>query len=330
VKLCLRELAVSFRGPAGDRLPAFGPLSFEVAENAFVCVLGPSGCGKSTLIRALAGLQPASAGAAYWGGRPIEAPLPGFAIMFQDANLMPWRSTRDNIALPLEIAGLPKAQRYAIVDALLPQLHLEGFAEAYPGELSGGMAQRAALGRVIVQQPRVWLLDEPFGALDALTREKLSLDLLRLRARSQQTILMVTHDIYEAALLADRILVLSRRPGQLVADISVALPRPRSASSPRATSSTPEGAGSPFGASTPGCRPSKSGACARRARTASRSTPAIDTAPARAAAILCGGTPASAGTCCACAWSTPPPRTVEAGPWTSATPAGPCSIPGSW
>ena len=150
-----------------------------------------------------------------------------FAIMFQDANLMPWRTVLDNIALPLEIAGISRAERYQTVRALLPQLHLERFELAYPAELSGGMSQRVALGRVIVQNPRVWLLDEPFGALDALTREKLSLELLRLRQRNVQTVIMVTHDISEAVLLADRVIVMSRRPGRLVADVRVDLPRPR-------------------------------------------------------------------------------------------------------
>ena len=229
MKLRLRDLAVVFDGADGKSLPALGPLTLDIAEDEFVCIVGPSGCGKSTLVRVLAGLQRATGGGAYYDGQPIMRPISGCAIMFQEANLMPWRTVLDNIALPLEIAGLPKSQRYATVRALLPLLHLENFERAYPAELSGGMAQRVALGRVIVQQPQVWLLDEPFGALDALTREQLSLELLQLRARSRQTIIMVTHDINEAVLLADRVLVLSRRPGRLVADIAIELPRPRSA-----------------------------------------------------------------------------------------------------
>ena len=228
MRLSLRELAVAYRAPAGGSLPALGPISFDVAAQEFVCVVGPSGCGKSTLIRVLAGLAPASTGAALCDGELIEGPMPRIAVMFQDANLMPWRTVLDNIALPLEIAGMARAARYKIVRKLLPQLHLERFEQAYPAELSGGMAQRVALGRAIVQNPRVWLLDEPFGALDALTRERLSLELLRLRQRYTQTLIMVTHDISEAVFLADRVIVLSRRPGQLVADISVGLPRPRS------------------------------------------------------------------------------------------------------
>ena len=229
MRLSLRELAVSYPAPSGAWLPALGPVSFDIGDDEFVCLVGPSGCGKSTLIRVLAGLLPPTAGAALCDDQLIDRPLPHMAIMFQDTNLMPWRTVLDNIALPLEIAGVPKAQRHRTARQLLPQLNLEDFELSYPAELSGGMAQRVALGRVILQQPRIWLLDEPFGALDALTREKLSLELLRLGRRSRQTILLVTHDISEAVLLADRIIVLSRRPGKVIADISIDLPRPRSA-----------------------------------------------------------------------------------------------------
>lgn len=229
MRLSVENIEVSFLGPAGDLLPALGPISFEVADDQFVCLLGPSGCGKSTLIRVLAGLLSPSAGAAYCDRELIQRPLAEAAIMFQDTNLMPWRTVLDNIALPLEVAGMSRPERYGTVRKLLPQLNLENFELAYPAELSGGMAQRVSLGRVIVQQPQVWLLDEPFAALDALTREALSLELLRLRARSRQTIILVTHDINEAVLLADRVIVMSRRPGALVADIPIDLPRPRSA-----------------------------------------------------------------------------------------------------
>ena len=206
MRLRVGHLAVRFHGPNGELRPALGPISFEVADDEFVCILGPSGCGKSTLIRVLAGLLRPSAGAAFRDDQVIDGPWPGSAIMFQDTNLMPWRTVLDNIALPLELAGIPTAERYATVQKLLPQLNLENFDQAYPAELSGGMAQRVALGRVIVQEPQVWLLDEPFGALDALTREALGLELLQLRARSRPTIILVTHDINEAVLLADRVI----------------------------------------------------------------------------------------------------------------------------
>ena len=189
--------------------------------------MGPSGCGKSTLIRVLAGLIPATRGEALLDGEPIRQPSRRVALMFQDANLMPWRTVLDNIALPLELAGVAKPARYDAAQRLLPRLGLAEFARSYPGELSGGMAQRVALGRVLIQRPDVLLLDEPFGALDALTREQVAQTCCDLWAQEHQTVLMVTHDINEAVLLADRVLVMSRRPGQINADVSVSLPRPR-------------------------------------------------------------------------------------------------------
>lgn len=227
MELQIRDLVVNFPAPEGGVLPALGPISVNIEDQEFVCILGPSGCGKSTMVRVVAGLQQATSGGVWSGDTAITKPLPDVAMMFQDANLMPWRTVRDNIALPLELAGVNPQKRYDVVQSLLPQLHLAGFEMAYPGELSGGMAQRVALGRVMIQQPSVLLLDEPFGALDALTREKISLDLLQVWQHTKQTVLMVTHDINEAVLLSDRIIVLSQRPGKLVADIQVDLPRPR-------------------------------------------------------------------------------------------------------
>ena len=227
MRLGVRDLSVDFRTADGSRLPSVGPISFDVAEGEFVSILGPSGCGKSTLIRVLAGLQQSTTGSVIGDDKAITKPSAALAIMFQDANLMPWRTVLDNIALPLELNGVLKIRRYEIANKLLTQLHLEDFALAYPAELSGGMAQRVALGRVIIQRPRLLLLDEPFGALDALTREKLSLELLQIWRGSQQTVVMVTHDISEAVMLADRVIVMSNRPGTLVADIPVGLPRPR-------------------------------------------------------------------------------------------------------
>lgn len=227
MQLDIRNLVVDFPAPEGGILPALGPVSFDVADRQFVCILGPSGCGKSTLLRVIAGLQNATDGQVLADDVPIVDPLPDIAVMFQNANLMPWRTVRDNIALPLELTGVSSNQRYKVVQGLLPQLNLDGFDMAYPGELSGGMAQRVALGRVMIQEPRLLLLDEPFGALDALTREKISMDLLRVWQQSKQTALMVTHDINEAVLLADRIIVLSQRPGKIVEDMMINLSRPR-------------------------------------------------------------------------------------------------------
>lgn len=225
--LAVRQLSVTYHAPGGGLLPALGPITLEIEAGAFVCLVGPSGCGKSTLVRVLAGLQRPTHGEALLDHQPISGPSRRVGLMFQEANLMPWRTVQDNIALPLEVAGTPASERSSVVRDLLPLLGLEEFADAYPGELSGGMAQRAAIGRVLAQRPDVLLLDEPFGALDALTREQISFDLLRVWARERQTAFMVTHDIREAALLADRVLVMSRRPGRIVADIPIPLPRPR-------------------------------------------------------------------------------------------------------
>ena len=227
MKLRLAGLTVDFPTPSGAPLSALGPLSLDIRSGEFVCLVGPSGCGKSSLIRAIAGLQAPTRGQASADGIRISKPPTDLALMFQDANLLPWRTTLDNIALPLELAGISKDRRHAIARALLPRLGLDGFEAAYPAELSGGMAQRAALGRVIIRKPRALLLDEPFGALDAMTRETISLELLDLWRESKPTVVMVTHDINEAVLLADRVIVLSPRPGRLVAEIAVDLPRPR-------------------------------------------------------------------------------------------------------
>ena len=224
--LALEKLRVDYR-VAGNTVPALGPLSLEIAAGSFVTLIGPSGCGKSTLLRILAGLLQPTAGRATLNGETIHNPSPHINILFQSASLLPWRDVRANIALPLELAGWSRAERMAAAERALPALGLAGFAGAYPHQLSGGMAQRVALGRLLVTQPAVMLLDEPFGALDALTRERLGFDLLRIWHKERQTVLLVTHDIQEATLLADRVLVLTERPGQLWADIPVPIKRPR-------------------------------------------------------------------------------------------------------
>lgn len=225
--LTVDRLTVHFTTPTGERLAALGPLSFEVGAGEFVCVLGPSGSGKSTLVRVLAGLQSPSAGTARLFGQAIDRPSSHVGMMFQEASLLPWRSTLDNIALPLEMRGVSHLERDEQAKRLLPILELEGYESLYPSQLSGGMRQRVALGRVLIQQPQVLLLDEPFGALDALTRETLREDLLRIWAQYRQTVVMVTHDIHEAVLLADRVIVLTRRPGRISEEIPISFSRPR-------------------------------------------------------------------------------------------------------
>jgi len=227
MQLSIQGASVIFKEQEKNSVAALGAVNCVIEDESFVALLGPSGSGKTTLIRAIAGLQPLTTGRILADARPITQPTPEIGLMFQDANLMPWRTVQDNIALPLELAGMSLKERLAQVADLLPALGLSDFAESYPAALSGGMAQRVALGRVLVQHPQVLLLDEPFGALDALTRERISMDLLKLWAAEKPTVVMVTHDINEAVLLADRILVLSQRPGHIVADFAVPLERPR-------------------------------------------------------------------------------------------------------
>jgi NitT/TauT family transport system ATP-binding protein len=219
---------ISHRFPGKDGpVEALDRVSFDVAAGEFVCILGPSGCGKTTLLHILAGLVAPTEGRVILDGEPVTSPSRDIGLVFQQSNLMPWRSVRDNLALPLELAGVPAAARQAQADKTLDWLGLEGFAAAFPAQLSGGMAQRVAIGRALIYDPRVLLLDEPFGALDALTREQIQLELLRLWSNSGKTAIMVTHSINEATLLADRVLVMSQRPGHIRAEVHVGLPRPR-------------------------------------------------------------------------------------------------------
>jgi NitT/TauT family transport system ATP-binding protein len=227
IALTVQQLSVILEQANGGELHVLGPLSMTIPAGQFVCLVGPSGCGKSTLIRVFAGLQKPASGQAFIGGQVVDGPSPRVGMMFQQANLMPWRTVLENVVLPLELAGAAREGREARAMDLLRMLKLDGFAESYPGALSGGMAQRTALGRLLAQEPDALLLDEPFGALDAMTRERVGADLLRVWNQSYQTVLMVTHDINEAIYLADRVVVMSRRPGRIAGDFMISLPRPR-------------------------------------------------------------------------------------------------------
>ncbi len=211
-------------------LAAVEDVSFAVAAGEFLCIVGPSGCGKSTLLRLLAGLLLPDHGQVCLHGELLTGPRREIGFVFQKANLMPWRTVFDNIMLPLQIQHMPEdnAKRRAV--HALELVGLTEFAHSYPRELSGGMEQRVAIARALVHEPEILLLDEPFGALDALTRERLNQELLRLWDASRQTVVMVTHDIREAIFLADRVLVLSQRPGTVTAIVPSTLPRPRSPS----------------------------------------------------------------------------------------------------
>jgi NitT/TauT family transport system ATP-binding protein len=193
-----------------------------------VTLVGRSGCGKSTLLRILAGLIPASSGSVTIAGHPVSGPRSDVSLVFQRSALMPWRNVIENVLLPVEILGLSKRDYRPVAADLLALVGLEGFERRRPYELSGGMHQRVALCRALIQDPKVLLMDEPFAALDALTREELSLELQRIWSERQKTIVFVTHSIQEAVLLADRVIAMSPRPGQIVRTIEVDLPRPRS------------------------------------------------------------------------------------------------------
>ena len=220
--LFVRDLSAIF--PDGESgLYALDALTFSVCPQEFVCVLGPSGSGKSTLLRILAGLIPPTGGSVSFAGG--ERPKIGF--VFQDANLMPWRTVIENITLPLELDKVPGQAVRAKAQELVELVGLTGFETSLPRELSGGMAQRVALARALVHEPDLLLLDEPFGSLDALTRERMWTELSRIWQAHKKTVIMVTHSIGEALFLADRVLVLSARPGRLKLDLPVDLPRPR-------------------------------------------------------------------------------------------------------
>lgn len=208
-------------------LRALEDISFSVCPQEFVSILGPSGSGKSTLLRILAGLLPPTRGQVLYQGEALNGPRRGIGFVFQRANLMPWRTVLENITLPLELLGIPRQTTLERAQELVNLVGLQGFEDSLPRDLSGGMAQRVAIARALIHDPDVLLLDEPFGNLDALTRERMGAELLRIWQARRKTVVMVTHSIPEALFLADRVLVLTPRPGRLRLDLSVELPRPR-------------------------------------------------------------------------------------------------------
>jgi NitT/TauT family transport system ATP-binding protein len=210
----------------GEYLPVLQDISLQTAPGEFVALLGPSGCGKSTLLRLVAGLEPPRQGRIIVDSAAVTGPDPSRVVVFQDPTLFPWRTVWDNAALGLEARGVLKRERLR-VDAALDLVGLEKFARAYPHQLSGGMAQRASLARALVNDPSLLILDEPLGKLDSLTRLAMQGELVRLWQRRGFTVLMVTHDVEEALLLAQRVIVFSDRPARIRADLRVDLPYPR-------------------------------------------------------------------------------------------------------
>jgi NitT/TauT family transport system ATP-binding protein len=220
------RLGKRFGAAQGGTL-ALRDVSFEVAAGEFVALVGESGCGKTTLLRLIAGLETPTSGQVTLAGRPVRAPRREVGFMFQRPVLLPWRTVLENVLLPVELARQSSRMARSRAMRLLTLLGLQAFAGHRPAQLSGGMQQRVALARTLMLQPSVLLMDEPFGALDAITREQMNLELLRMWRQGGQTVVFVTHDITEAVFLADRVLLMSRRPGTMAQEFPVSVPRPR-------------------------------------------------------------------------------------------------------
>jgi NitT/TauT family transport system ATP-binding protein len=223
----LDRVAKTYRTRRGDLVHALEDISLEVGDTEFVTLVGASGCGKSTLLKLVAGLTPATRGSIRIRDIDVREPFPDVGFVFQQPVLLPWRSVLDNVLFSVEMLGLEPRQYRKQAGDLLELTGLAGFETKYPRELSGGMQQRVAICRALLPDPSLLLMDEPFGALDAMTREEMSLELLRIWDERRKTILFVTHSIPEAILLADRVVVMTPRPGRIARILSVDLPRPR-------------------------------------------------------------------------------------------------------
>jgi NitT/TauT family transport system ATP-binding protein len=226
--ITVEAVTKQFRTARGAEVKALSDVSFTVRAGEFVSIVGPSGCGKSTMLSIVAGLEPPTAGRVCVSGRPVTGPRRDISVVFQDPVLLPWRRVTENILLPAEICAprMTKAYRERAAE-LIELVGLRGFEHSYPKELSGGMQQRCAIARSLMLEAPVLLMDEPFGALDALTREELNLEIQDIWMRARKTVILITHDINEAVLLSDRVVVMSSRPGTILQVFEVTQPRPR-------------------------------------------------------------------------------------------------------
>ena len=224
----IEAISKTFESQDGELVPALGSVSLSIEQNEFVAIVGPSGCGKSTLLRLVAGLVRPTTGSIRVLGDEVVEPRADTGFVFQAPTLLPWMNILNNVLFPLRVMGRYDASSHARALELLELAGLRGFESKMPRELSGGMQQRAAICRALVHDPRILLMDEPFGALDALTREEMSMELLRIWRERPKTILFVTHSVPEAVLLSDRVAVVSARPGRIAEIIDVPLSRPRS------------------------------------------------------------------------------------------------------
>jgi NitT/TauT family transport system ATP-binding protein len=222
----VRDLAKTYPARSGP-VRALEQVSFDVREGEFVTVVGPSGCGKSTALKIIAGLIPRSGGTVNVFGEPVTGPVPSVGMVFQAPVLLKWRTVLDNVLFSIDILRRDRRQYHAAANDLLRLVGLEGFERAYPRELSGGMQQRVAIARALIHDPTLLLMDEPFGALDVMTREQMNHELMRIWSESRKTTILITHSIQEAVYLADRVVVMTPRPGRVAAIVEVDLPRPR-------------------------------------------------------------------------------------------------------
>jgi NitT/TauT family transport system ATP-binding protein len=226
-KLRIEGVTVRFTGRKGRTVTALENISLAIPDRELSCIVGPSGCGKSTLLRLVAGLAEATAGRITLDGRPIVGPSAERGMVFQSYTLFPWLTVRRNVEFGLELKRTPAAERARIASRFIHEVGLEGFEDAYPDQLSGGMRQRTALARALANDPEILLMDEPFGALDSQTRALMQELLLAIWEQSHKTVLFITHDIDEALFLGDVVYVMSARPGRIKQEIAVDLPRPR-------------------------------------------------------------------------------------------------------
>ncbi|MCC6195658.1 MAG: ABC transporter ATP-binding protein [Burkholderiales bacterium] len=226
-RIAAERLGRVFETRSGDTVTALDALDFRIAADEFVTLLGPSGCGKSTVLKLIAGVIRPSSGRILFNGTPLAKPSRDIGMVFQRPILVPWRSVLDNILFPIEMLGWPVRKHIDEAKRLIELVGLRGFERARPDELSGGMQQRVSICRALAYDPQVLLMDEPFAALDAMTREELGIELLKIWTQRRKTVVFVTHSIVEAVLLADRVIVLTSRPGRIVKEIEIGLPRPR-------------------------------------------------------------------------------------------------------
>ncbi len=226
-KVSLEAISLSYKTTSGERLLALDQIDLQVRPGEFLCIVGPSGCGKSTLLHLIAGLQPQSSGQVFMDGKPVNGPGTDRILIFQELGLFPWLTVAQNVEFGMKMKNIPKAERQEKIQYYLRLVHLSKFRDSYTHQLSGGMRQRVALARALATEPDVLLMDEPFGALDAQTRDLLHDELERIWAETGRTIIFVTHNVREAVRLGDRVALMTFRPGRVKREFAISLPRPR-------------------------------------------------------------------------------------------------------